>query len=45
MSAAADIAGIAEPRGGVSFGREAFRQVWASWTARACLAVLAAGQP
>ena len=41
MSAAADISGIAEPRAGASFGREAFRQVWASWTARACLAVLA----
>lgn len=26
---------------GVSFAREAGRQVWASWTARACLAVLA----
>ena len=26
---------------GVSFAREAGRQVWASWTARVCLAVLA----
>ena len=32
---------LAESRGGVSFGREAWRQVWASRAARACLAVLA----
>ena len=37
MSAAADI----REAGGVSFGREAWRQVWASRAARACLAVLA----
>ena len=30
-----------DARAGVSFGREAWRQVWASWTARVCLAVLA----
>ena len=39
MSAPATI--LAEARGGVSFGREAWRQVWASRAARACLAVLA----
>lgn len=30
-----------DPRGGVSFGREAWRMVWASRVSRACLAVLA----
>jgi peptide/nickel transport system permease protein len=39
MSAKTEIQ--AESRGGVSFGREAWRQVWASRAARACLAVLA----
>ncbi len=38
MSGATDI--LTEPRGGVSFGREAWRQVWASRVARACLLVL-----
>lgn len=41
MSAAADIAVATESREGASFGCEAWRRVWASWTARACLAVLA----
>ena len=41
MSAGTGIAAAAEPRGGASFGREAWRQVWASRVARACLAVLA----
>ena len=39
MSTAAESRAAA--RGGVSFGREAWRQVWASRVARACLAVLA----
>ena len=39
MSGAADIR--AEAPGGVSFGREAWRRVWASRAARVCLAVLA----
>ncbi|HOU20759.1 MAG: ABC transporter permease [Kiritimatiellae bacterium] len=39
MSGAAVIRGAAA-EGGVSFGREAWRQVWASWLARACLVVL-----
>ena len=37
MSETADIA----PAGSVSFGREAWRQVWTSRISRACLAVLA----
>ena len=41
MSTGTEIAGAAERGAGVSFGREAWRQVWASGTARACLAVLA----
>ena len=39
MSAAADVR--EEPREDASFGREAWRRVWASRAARACLAVLA----
>jgi ABC-type dipeptide/oligopeptide/nickel transport system permease subunit len=39
MSAQAEIS--AESRGGVSFGREAWNQIWASRVSRACLAVLA----
>ena len=39
MNGAADIR--EEAPGGVSFGREAWRRVWASRAARACLAVLA----
>ena len=39
MNGGADIRGGAP--GGVSFGREAWRQVWGSRIARACLAVLA----
>ncbi len=41
MSAAADIEMVADPRAGASFGREAWRQVWASRASRGCLAVLA----
>lgn len=40
MNAVGNNAPAAEP-GGVSFGREAWRRVWASRTARACLGVLA----
>ena len=41
MSAALDITVAEETQAGVSFGREAWRRVWASRAARACLAVLA----
>lgn len=41
MSAGTEIAVAAERGAGASFGREAWRQVWASGVARACLAVLA----
>lgn len=39
MSAAADVR--EDARAGASFGREAWRRIWASRAARACLAVLA----
>ncbi len=41
MSAEADIAEAEEARQEASFGREAWRRVWAGRAARACLAVLA----
>ena len=41
MNTAADIDAAEEARTGASFGREAWRRVWASRAARACLAVLA----
>lgn len=41
MNAATDIDVAEEARAGASFGREAWRRVWASRAARACLAVLA----
>lgn len=42
MNGAANIALSGEPRAGASFGREAWRQVWAGRASRACLFVLAA---